>query len=67
MFLFCTPPWKHQKTFGFHVFSGATKMGTLVRNGTLPYDYPLRIYQNFYSKELTEAIFWLINNQAINP
>ena len=26
-------PWKHQKMFGFLVFSGDYKMGTLARNG----------------------------------
>ena len=28
------PPWKHQKTFGFLIFSGVQK-GTLGRNGSI--------------------------------
>ena len=37
-------PWKHQKIFGFMVFSGGYKMGKLARNGL-----KLKNYEDYFT------------------
>ena len=66
MFLFCTPLKTPENLWFSRVFRGH-KNGNISQKWDPTLRLPIKNLQNFYSKELTEPIFWLLNNQAINP